>query len=192
MKDGRCRDAPPADDDASLLRRVREQDVAAFEQLYRRHHTRLSRFILGIVKAPEKVEEVLNDTMLVLWERPESFRGDSRLSTWLFGIAYRKAMKARSRLDPAVEDPEQDTRASLDPDPEMLAGERRTGIALGAALDRLSPAHRAVVDLTYAHELGYREIADIVGCPVDTVKTRMFHARKHLKSALGHALSDWI
>ena len=56
----------------------------------------------------------------------------------------------------------------------------------------LSPDHRAVVDLTYFHELGYREIAEILGCPVDTVKTRMFYARRHLRRCIEGELSDWV
>ena len=57
---------------------------------------------------------------------------------------------------------------------------------------QLSADHRAVVDLTYFHGMGYREIAEVVDCPVDTVKTRMFYARRRLKQALSGALADWI
>ena len=77
-------------------------------------------------------------------------------------------------------------------DPEDTSGRIRVHCMLMKAMAELTAAHRAVVDLTYFHELGYREIADILECPVDTVKTRMFHARRHLRKQLGGALADWV
>ena len=84
---------------------------------------------------------------------------------------------------------------STDPDaasPEEVSSRHRINALLMRAMDELSAAHRAVVDLTYFHELGYREIATILECPVDTVKTRMFHARRHLRRRLAGELTDWI
>ncbi|GAA0296497.1 sigma-70 family RNA polymerase sigma factor [Sphingomonas oligophenolica] len=184
------------DDDLRLMARVRARDQAAFEQLYRNYHPRLARFLINLIHKPHLVEEVLNDTMMVVWDRPESFRGASKLSTWIFGIAWRKAMKAVRRQDEPVEDTESETRASPDAGPDGRLGQQRAQALLLAAIGRLSPDHRAVVDLTYFHEMGYREIAEIMECPVDTVKTRMFHARRHLKRALSGdlgagALADW-
>lgn len=181
-----------AADDMRLLDRVRAGDLPAFEALYRAYHPRLARFVGNLIHRPQLVQEVLNDTMLVVWERPDSFRGDSRLSTWIFGIAYRKAMKAARRQDEPVEDEHADTRPSPAAGPEDEIGRRRSRAALQDAIAALSPDHRAVVDLTYFHEIGYREIAEIVGCPVETVKTRMFHARRHLKRKLAGTMADWL
>ena len=186
------RAAPGEDDDNALFARVRARDIVAFEALYRLYHPRLTRFLTNLVRKPYLVEEVMNDTMLVVWDKPDGFRGDSRLSTWVFAIAYRKAMKAVRRFDEPVEDDDANTRPSVDPGPERGAGDRRTSAALTAALARLSPAHRAVVDLTYFHEMGYREIAEVVDCPVDTVKTRMFHARRNLRTMLAGTFEDWV
>ncbi len=160
--------------------------------MYRLYHPRLTRFLMNLVRRPPLVEEVLNDTMMVVWDRAHTFNGGSKLSTWIFAIAYRKAMKGLRRQDEAVEDHEADQRVSTDAGPEDQAGRHRLNALLLRAMDQLSPAHRAVVDLTYFHELGYREIADILDCPVDTVKTRMFHARRHLKRQLDGALADWL
>jgi RNA polymerase sigma-70 factor (ECF subfamily) len=185
--------APPrALDERELLERVKARDVDAFERLYRMYQPRLVRFLSNLVRRPQLVEEVLDDTMMVVWETAGSFRGTSKLSTWVFAIAYRKALKARARWPDPVEDQENDTRVSNDPAPD--AELERTGIrnALVAAMDQLSAEQRAVVDLTYFHELGYREIAEILSCPVDTVKTRMFHARRRLKQALSGKLADWL
>jgi RNA polymerase sigma-70 factor (ECF subfamily) len=101
-------------------------------------------------------------------------------------------LKARARWPDPVEEPANDTRISLEPGPEDQLEHERLHDALIAAMDTLSADHRAVVDLTYFHELGYREIAEIMSCPVDTVKTRMFHARRRLKDALSGRFADWI
>ncbi|MGF7170749.1 RNA polymerase sigma-70 factor (ECF subfamily) [Sphingobium xanthum] len=180
-------------DEPALLVRVRAHDLAAFERLYRRYHPRLSRFVTSLVRRHGLVEEVVNDTMMVLWDKPESFGGNSKLSTWLFAIAYRKAVKARMRDDEPVADEEAAERADDDAaPPDRDFGRQRTAAILQGAIGELSPDHRAVVHLTYFQEIGYREIADILGCPVDTVKTRMFHARRHLRRKLSGELADWI
>lgn len=178
--------------DLQLLARIREGDRAAFEQLYRLYHPRLTRFVQTLIRRPTIVEEVVNDTMMVVWNRPDSFHGASKLSTWIYAIAYRKAMKGLRQQDEAVEDKDAERRVSLDAGPEDSSGRTRVHQLLMKAMGELTAAHRAVVDLTYFHELGYREIADILECPVDTVKTRMFHARRHLRKHLGGALADWI
>ena len=135
---------------------------------------------MNLTHRPHLVEEVLNDTMLVVWNQPERFNGASKLSTWIFAIAYRKALKALKRQDDPVEDREALVRPSPEPGPEQRLSQRQAQAVLLSAMRELSPDHRAVVDLTYFHEVGYREIAEIMDCPVDTVKTRMFHARRHL------------
>lgn len=179
-------------DEPRLLQRVAQGDRGAFETLYRLYHPRLSRFLFNLVRRPEVVEEVVNDTLLVVWRRPESYRGRSRLSTWIFGIAYRKALRARSRLDDPAGEPDPDVQASEEPGPEAQLGRGQTHTALLGAMSALSADHRAVVHLTYFQELGYREIAQIMNCPVDTVKTRMFYARRCLKSVLAGSLTDWL
>jgi RNA polymerase sigma-70 factor (ECF subfamily) len=178
-------------DEIALLARVRVHDLSAFERLYRLYHPRLSRFVTNLVRRHVLVEEVVNDTMMVLWDKPESFRGGSKLSTWLFAIAYRKAVKARLRDDEPVED---DVREQIDDaaPPDQFFGRQRAAAILQGAIGELSADHRAVVHLTYYQEVGYREIAEILGCPVDTVKTRMFHARRHLKNKLAGELADWL
>nr|WP_243415130.1 sigma-70 family RNA polymerase sigma factor [Altererythrobacter segetis] len=175
-----------------LLEKIRRGDRSAFEALYRAYHPRLTRFLLRLVRRPQLVEEALNDTLMVVWQRPDSFHGGSKLSTWIFAIAYRKAMKALGRFDDPREDPEGFERADEGPGPEEnSAGVLRRDL-LARAMDELSPAHRAVVDLTYYHELDYNEIARILDCPVGTVKTRMFHARRQLRRIVGGGLEDWV
>jgi RNA polymerase sigma-70 factor (ECF subfamily) len=181
-----------AGDELQLLARIKEGDRSAFEQLYRLYHPRLTRFLLNLVRRPTLVEEVLNDTLMVVWERGDSFNGASRLSTWIFAIAYRKAMKALRRQDMPVEDSQRERRVSDGASPEEEFGVQRLHGLLLDAMALLSADHRAVVDLTYFHELGYREIAAILDCPVDTVKTRMFHARRHLRRHMAGEFADWL
>ena len=181
---------PP--DDVRLIGRIRQRDSRAFEQLYRAYHPRLSRFLSNILRRAPVVEEVLNDTMLVVWTHSDRYNGKSKVSTWIFAIAYRKALKALRRADEPVEDKLAESRPSLEPGPEQQLGAREVQAVLLKAIGELSADHRAVVDLTYFHEAGYREIAEIMDCPVDTVKTRMFHARRHLKNRLSGQLVDWL
>jgi len=178
--------------DQRLIARVRERDRQAFDELYRRYRTRLTRFVGKLVRQPQIVEEVLDDTLMVVWERAADFKGESKLSTWVFAIAYRKAMKAVRRYDAPIEDPEAENRPSQETGPEDAFGQQRLHNLLRDAMADLSPDHRSVVELTYFEDLSYREIAEIMSCPVDTVKTRMFYARRHLKRCLDGELRDWI
>jgi RNA polymerase sigma-70 factor (ECF subfamily) len=178
--------------EALAVERVRAGDLRAFEQLYKSYYPRLSRFLSNLLRRPHLVEEVLNDTMLVVWDKIEDFRGASRLSTWMFGIAYRQALGALRRLDEPVDDEALEHSESPEANPEQAAGQERARRTLSEAIERLSPSHRAVVNLTYFQEFGYREIAEIMDCPIDTVKTRMFQARRQLKQNLSGELADWM
>jgi RNA polymerase sigma factor (sigma-70 family) len=179
-------------DELELLERIKAHDMDAFERLYRIYQPRLARFLVHLLKRPQLVEEVVDDTMMVVWQTAGSFRGTSKLSTWVFAIAYRKALKARARWPDPLENDERDSRVSKDPSPDAELERSRVHDALTRAMDVLSTEQRAVVDLTYFHGLGYRDIAEILSCPVDTVKTRMFHARRRLKQALSGTLADWL
>lgn len=176
--------------EARIVERLRARDVQAFESLYRTYHSRLSRFVGNVTRRPQLVEEVVNDTMMVVWNRIGTFNGTSKLSTWIFAIAYRQALSALRRWDEPVDDK---TGDRMDPaaNPEEALGESDRHQTLMSALNALSPAHRSVVELTYFHDMGYREIAEVLDCPVDTVKTRMFHARRHLKRVLPGEFADW-
>ena len=187
--------APPRPDvggDAQLLVRIADRDLRAFEALYRAYQPRLARFLRTILRRAPLVEEVLDDTMLVVWSHPDRFNGKSKVSTWIFAIAYRKALKALRRHDEPVEDRYAEARESAEAGPEQQVEQRQAQEALMSAINELSQDHRAVVDLTYFQGIGYREIAEIMACPVDTVKTRMFHARRHLKTRLPGQLADWL
>jgi RNA polymerase sigma-70 factor (ECF subfamily) len=171
---------------------VGEQDVAAFEALYKMYQPRLVRFLATVLQRSQLVEEVLDDTMMTVWRSAANFRGASKPSTWIFAIAYRKAIKARARWPEPQQEEEFDKRVDPDPRADERLQHQKLGDALRRAMEQLSPEHRAVVDLTYFHGLHYRDIAEIVDCPVDTVKTRMFHARRRLRAAMPGNFQDWM
>jgi len=170
--------------EAHLVARIACGDKHAFEALYRTYYRRLTRFLERITRRPHAIEEILDDTMLAVWRKADTFNGSSQVSTWIFAIAYRMALKSLKRDRNWVRNLFDDREETSAPSPEaeLIAGQARSRIQ--RLLADLSPEQRAVVELTYYHGCAYKEIAEIVGCPVDTVKTRMFYARRKLKAVL--------
>ncbi len=181
---GRTSPGVAHDDEPALLRRVAAGDRHAFDQLYRSYYRRLARFLDRLTRRPQLIDEILDDTMLVVWRKAATFSSTSRVSTWIFAIAYNKAMKALKReRGRAPVPPDHDEPASVcSPETDFI--DRETHAAVRQLIAGLSAEQRAVVELTYYHGYAYKEIAEIVGCPVDTVKTRMFHARRKLRAIL--------
>jgi len=173
--------------DVALLERIAHGDRGALRTLYSAYYHPLLRFLYRITRRLDLAQEGVNDVMLVVWTSSRSFGGRSAVSTWIMGIAYRKGLKllAASRRW---------TDRFAAADYEALiersepAAEQNDNLDLRDVLDEamrhLSPEHRAVVELTYFYGCSYEEIAAIAGCPVNTVKTRMFHARARLKKLL--------
>lgn len=172
-------------DDLYLLQLVATKDRLAFERLYSKYYPQLSRYLTRLVRRPEMVEEIVNDTMFVVWEKAEKFEGRSKVSTWITGISYFKGIKALDRLRMM---PEQNATSITEV--EEIEETRNLITKLGLddwisrGLDLISIDQRSVVELTYFSGYSYQEIADVMGCPVNTVKTRMFHARRRLAELL--------
>jgi RNA polymerase sigma-70 factor (ECF subfamily) len=183
-------------DDRELLSRVARQERPAFEVLYRRHYRRMFNFVMRVVRREEVAEEVVDDAMFVLWTHAATFEGGSSVSTWMLGIAYRQALKAleRDRKHSRVDADDEALSQVLDPDPaidpQMAALIRDDNARLQEAIGALSEHHRVVVELT-AMGHSYGEISEVIGCPENTVKTRMFHARQQLKRLLDNAVNAY-
>ncbi len=178
------------DFELALLARVRQGDKPAFEELYRLYFKKLYRFTARVLRDTGQAEDVINETMYVVWNKAASFDGSCKLSTWIFGIAFNKARKF-SALPLANELTEEEME-----DVEMERNEHASSCALELienrellefALKALSEKQRAVVELTYYHDFSYKEIADIMKCTESTVKTRMFYARKKLYEKIQQA-----
>lgn len=175
-------DANPDTSDRMLLQRMATGDRAALAVMYRNYHGRLCRFLSRLTRRPDVIEEVINDCFWVVWQKAGSFHGDSRVSTWIMGIAYRCGLKAlRQHGDEPVDDdavPEDRIPAH---DPE---DDRELRDWLGKGLERLSQDQRVVIELVYGVGHSLDDVAVIMQCPVGTIKARLFHARVKLRNVL--------
>lgn len=175
---------PQTDDD--LLIAIAGGDISAFELLHQRYFPKLMHFSKRITGSTEAAEEVASDALMVVWRTASRFEGRSKPSSWIFGIAYRLSLKQRLSIG------RHDQNVLLDED---LADDADTATTvmqqkdIFGALQKLTPELRAVVELTYYNGYLYTEIAEILGCPVGTVKTRMMTARRRLREMLSdHAV----
>jgi RNA polymerase sigma-70 factor (ECF subfamily) len=183
MTEGAARAGGSPAREMELIARVARHDRRAFEELYNLYHRRLARFLTRLTRRYDLAEEIINDTFWVVWRSAADFRGDSQPSTWILGIAYRKARNAfRSAARARARQNLQPTSLPLTSEEPARETELRDWLA--HALQELPVEQRLAVELCY--ELGHscEEIATIMGCPVNTVKTRLFHARAKLQKLL--------
>jgi RNA polymerase sigma-70 factor, ECF subfamily len=171
-------------DERQLLARVAEGDRGAFRTLYRSYHRRLGGFLMRIVGRLDLTEEVINDTMFAVWCSARSFRGESRVSTWIMGIAYRQALKALRRNASRNREWSVDPQVAAESTDSGGTERRELRELIDRALASLPPKQRLVIELAYFMGHSCEEIASIVDCPVGTVKTRMHHARTRLRTLL--------
>jgi RNA polymerase sigma-70 factor (ECF subfamily) len=172
----------PADERDLLARVARGHEQAAFRALYGVYYPRLTRLLARMSLRNEDVEEIINDTFYVVWNKAAEFRGDSQLSTWIIGIAYRRALNTlrRERIRPVADQPlDEDTVIVPSSTPEE---ERNEWVRKG--LDRLPVEQRMALELTYTLGHSCEEVAAILSCPVNTVKSRLFRARETLRQIL--------
>jgi RNA polymerase sigma-70 factor, ECF subfamily len=172
--------------DAALLAAA-STDLQAFEALYRRYEKRVYNYVYLLARNATLAEEVVADTMLAVWRGARGFAGSSRVSTWILGIARHKAIDAVRRA--AREDnvaPLEEGRDVIDPQPSPAAQASRAEEAaqLKRVIGGLSPEHQEILRLVFYEELPYEDIAQLVGIPVNTVKTRVFYAKQQLKLRL--------
>lgn len=176
----RSRAATPSDE--MLIRQIAAGDKAAIRALFLRYQLKVYRFALRIVREPMLAEDVVSETFIDAWQHAGRYAGRSSVSTWLLGIARHGALTAAARRRPAESLDCEAAQTAVDPanGPEARLGEKETGAALRRGLAALSREHAEMIDLVYYQEKSIREIAEILGIPENTVKTRMFYARKRL------------
>lgn len=174
------------DKERDLISKTAAGNEQAFEQLYQIYFGRLFQFVLRTTRRQDCIDEIINDVMYVVWKKASTYDQVCRPSTWILGIAYLKSLKSaeqsRIREDRSVE-----LNSELDYFPDSDAqwvSQLETNNWLEVAFGELSTEQRAVVELTYYQGLHYSEIAEIMQCPENTVKTRMFYARKILAKVL--------
>ncbi len=179
--------APPARratavlSDETLIRQIAAGNKLAMRALFARHQIKVYRFALRIVRDTGLAEDAVSETFIDAWQHADRFEGRSSVSTWLLGIARHKALTAAQRRPTESLDCE-GAQNAVDPaqDPEAALGHRDTGAVIRRCLQALSPEHAEIIDLVYYQEKSIKEIVDILGIPDNTVKTRMFYARKRL------------
>jgi RNA polymerase sigma-70 factor, ECF subfamily len=167
----------------ALVTRIGNNDHLAMSRFARLYDTRLTRFLRRLTWRQELVEEIVNDTMFVVWQRAGRFRFESRVSTWVIGIAYRRAMYAfrveRRLCVGGAQSAEYVNSQSGDAQEQFETTEW-----LGRELLKLPLEQRTALELMYHAGYSCEEVGEIMGCPASTVKTRMFHARRKLRLAL--------
>ena len=177
--------------DAELIGLVATRDRAAIKALFERHNLTVYRFLHRMVGNQADAEELMNETFLEVWRVAGTFEGRSKVSSWMLGIARFKALSAlRKRTEAPLNDEMAAQVEDADDTPEVVAMKGSKAEAIALCLSKLSSEHREVVDLVYYHEKSIREVSEIVGIPENTVKTRMFHARKRLSALMKSAGID--
>jgi len=171
--------------DEVLIGRIANGDRLAMQVLFARHHVRVYRFVLRLLRNEATAEDVTSETFLDVWRQAGKFEGRSAVSTWMLSMARFKALSMLRRRP--VEELDEEAAGAVEDDadtPETALAKKDKGAILRQCLTKLSAEHREIVDLVYYHEKSVEEVAVIVGIPEATVKTRMFYARKKLSALL--------
>ena len=177
--------------DEVLIGRIAQGDRLAMQVLFARHQVRVYRFVLRLVGNQTVAEDLISEVFLDVWRQADRFEGRSAVSTWLLAIARFKALSLmRRKPDQELNDEIAGAIEDKSDNPEISMQKKDKSAALRRCLEALSPEHREVVDLVYYHEKSVLEVAQIVGIPEATVKTRMFYARKRLSELLKTAGID--
>jgi len=171
--------------DGELLRCVAAGDDAALAELYRRHGQILLSQIVFVVGERAVSEEILQDTMLAVWRQARTFRGESRVRSWMIAIARRQARdRLRRNRFRLVGDSILATEPSPEAGPELVALERADVADVARAIQTLGRMHREVLGLVFAADLTLTEVASILEVPLGTVKSRLAAARTALCAVL--------
>jgi len=171
--------------DEVLIARIAGGDRLAIQVLFARHHVRVYRFVLRLVRNEATAEDLISEVFLDIWRQAGKFEGRSAVSTWMLSIARFKALSAlRRRQDEELDEATAERIEDQADDPETALAKKDKGAVLRQCLTALSAEHREVIDLVYYHEKSVEEVAEITGIPEATVKTRMFYARKKLSELL--------
>jgi RNA polymerase sigma-70 factor (ECF subfamily) len=189
---------PDADADALLVERAKRGEVRAFEMLVVKYQRRIERLIGRMVRDVDLVQDIAQESFIRAYRALPQFRGDSAFYTWLYRIAVNTAKKALGDLkrDPLVfesarnngDEGEETSRAENEltdgETPEALLASKEVAAAVNAAIEALSEDLRQAITLREIEGLTYEEIADVMNCPIGTVRSRIFRAREAIASRL--------
>ena len=174
--------------DLSLLNAIATGDRRAMQILYARYSIKVHRFVLRLIGDPSTAEDVLSEVFFEVWRLAGRFQRRSQVPTWILAIARHKAFSIKAEpLDEALDEETAEAIADEADGPHAILEKRDTGNLLRRCIQRLPRIHREILDLVYYHELSIAEAAKVVGVPQNTVKTRLFNARKKMLALLRQA-----
>lgn len=189
-------EAPAGPSDLELVAKCQAGDTSAFNELVTRYRTRAFSMIYNMVRNEQDAWDLAQDGFLKAWRSIGRFRGQSSFYTWFYRILMnvaidwmrRKRIEAESEFDDSQGltniDPAATTAPKLELQPIAKISDQEIRARIDAAVERLTPEHRVVIVLRELDGLEYQEIADVVGCSIGTVMSRLFYARKKLQSML--------
>jgi RNA polymerase sigma-70 factor (ECF subfamily) len=178
--------------DEDLIKRIARGDSLAMKSFYARHNVRLYRFLVRLTRREATAEELMNEVFLEIWRKADGYEGRSAVTTWMLSIAHHKAIsQMRKRSEEALdEDDNGSEMADEDDDPEVKLQKRNKATVMRACMEKLTAEHRTILDLVYYHDKSVAEASEVLGIPENTVKTRMFYARKRLAELMREAGLD--
>ncbi|HEY5894264.1 MAG TPA: sigma-70 family RNA polymerase sigma factor [Chthoniobacterales bacterium] len=184
-------------EDAELVHRSQEGDTGAFNELVTRYRGRIYAMIYHMTRNEQDAWDLAQDAFVRAWKSIHRFRGQSSFYTWLYRIVTNTTIDALRKKGGHAETEFDDSMAGLQgidvrartvpggtPSPDENIRQSEIGARISAALEKLSPEHRAVIVLKEIEGLQYHEIADAVGCEIGTVMSRLFYARKKMQALL--------
>ena len=174
--------------DSDLIKACIPNNEEAFVVLYQRYENRVFQYLMTIMNEATLAEETLVEVMLAIWKGLNSFKGQSKVSTWIFGIAHHKAVDALRKVTSQQRGgiPLEDIADTEGSNENPMEDAQQKGMALltNQGLMTLSSDHREILHMAFYEELSYPEIAELLGIPVNTVKTRVYYAKQQLKKRL--------
>jgi RNA polymerase sigma-70 factor (ECF subfamily) len=173
--------AGPILDEVELVTRCRRGERVAFEQLYRAHRRHVAANLYRVLGDRTELDDLVQEVFVIAFRGMERFRGEAKLSTWLYRIAVNVALgrlRARARRPPPVPVEPTAEEAAVEGTPETLLAQREDVARVYRVLARLAPKKRIVLVLHEIQGLDIKEIAEIVAAPLVTVRTRLHYARK--------------
>ena len=174
--------------DRTLVESIAAGDKFAMQVLFQRHNVRVYRFVLRLIGNEALAEEIVGDVFLNVWRHAGTFEAKCQVTTWLLAIARHKAVSLlRRHSETQLDDDTAATIADPSDDAEIVLDREDRSKIIRRCLTQLSPSHREIIDLVYYHEKSVDEVAQIVGAPKSTVKTRLFYARSHMAKLLAAA-----
>lgn len=179
--------------DVELLKGIARGNESDFSSLYRRYETRLYSFIKIRLNDDFEAADILHELFMDVWVKADKFQGRSKVSTWLFGIAFNKTMdRLRKKKSDLVDDEFFDSIPADTPESIVCLINKESEGHVHYCLEKLKPALRCVMELTFFESLSYKAISAIVDCPENTVKTRVFHAKKVMKNCLNRRMGEQV